>query len=1138
MKIKLLSLVLLSFISFISYASPPSSTSITGPSYHISRGTFSYSWAKPSGTITKYEVEKSIDGQKSIVSFDQNTTSYSETFNDLITYTARVRACNTDGCSSWSGYEVNIVKPYWPPNASSISSPSTSATGQFSVTWSTPWGYGINRYELERSIGNANNWQQVQSANSLNFNEQVNANGTYYYRVTVCNIDNRCSGLSNTASVTVDIPTPPSATTIIGPDYHITRGTYSYSWARPSGTITRYEVEKSIDGQTSIVNFDQNTTSYSETFSNLITYTSRVRACNTAGCSGWSAYEVNIVKPYWPPNKTTITATQNNNASNEFNLTWPQPWGYEIKRYILEEQVDGQSSWSIILNKKTLSTKVIKSPGKYHYRVNVCNIDEKCSGYSNVVSINVVSPPINPNSKPNFSWNLYHPINTETDFCLPLTSDSHNVSYYQVYAGVSSGSLSKKHDVNKSVSCTPTTLNFSTKESFYIAYKACNSAGCSGLSPTEKIVVFGAPSSPSVTLSGKNVSTDSVTATITAGISTIWTGAYVKITHIKPSGVVSIQTEKPAFNGTSQPLSWTSPALRESGTHKFEFITCNKTDAHCSQATSKAIVIEALIAPEKPLASLINNDINLDWNEVSGTSYYEVSQQFNGSSWSPVATIHIIDGDNSKAIRSNLPPGTYAYKVKACNSNNTCSDDSPVSNSITIKSLCENIGNDAVVSISKCGASKNDESDDTLAIQAAIYFANSNNKDVYIPGGTYKISQTLTVPDGVTISGTKRELSILSTASNITLMKIFDNVTLSNLYFKQSNFKRATKVPELPNRDWLGTAIEFNDSAKKITFDLIYVFGFVNGIIGDNLEADTFVFDDVIVDRVINGIKLTGYTPISSLECDLNDSTCEFPITFNNLLIQHGITGLDVTGIKTQVNNSVIQDYTTGIIFNGGTTEQQGVFEINNFYAEGDKIPFKFENIKYINIDSFFTQGGGITERYDAVIDAKNVGLIEVRGSTAQGYWQNDVNLINTKVKGTVHAVELKSMLDKDSIYIPAPLQKNYTLNQDFEANHWKVIFGRSDVWHGAATVSFDKKESRSHSYLITLTYFKDGSSVTEEFIAAMFNLDYVYSIARSSSGPENIQLRIDNPTLNYAEFQIMPNFKIEKIEITVEQIN
>ena len=75
-----------------------------------------------------------------------------------------------------------------------------------------------------------------------------------------------------------------------------------------------------------------------------------------------------------------------------------------------------------------------------------------------------------------------------------------------------------------------------------------------------------------------------------------------------------------------------------------------------------------------------------------------------------------------------------------------------------------------ITNVKDFGAVGNGVADDTAEIQAALTAAASSGGMVWIPKGTYKISSTLTVPNGVSVSGPGAAHAIISTTDTIIMM--------------------------------------------------------------------------------------------------------------------------------------------------------------------------------------------------------------------------------------------------------------------------------------------------------------------------------------------------------------------------------
>ncbi|MCC5865083.1 MAG: fibronectin type III domain-containing protein, partial [Wenzhouxiangella sp.] len=79
------------------------------------------------------------------------------------------------------GYTVPTPAPDRP---GSISYPSSSSTGNFTVSWGSV--SGATRYELQRSANSGSTWSQIFNGNATSQNQSL-SNGTYRFRVRACN---------------------------------------------------------------------------------------------------------------------------------------------------------------------------------------------------------------------------------------------------------------------------------------------------------------------------------------------------------------------------------------------------------------------------------------------------------------------------------------------------------------------------------------------------------------------------------------------------------------------------------------------------------------------------------------------------------------------------------------------------------------------------------------------------------------------------------------------------------------------------------------------------------------------------------------------------------------------------------------
>lgn len=264
---------------------PGSAPTASAPSSNTS-GSYTVSWTTVA-TATSYTLEESGDGGGSWSAVQSsNASSWGASGKAAGTYSYRVKACNVAGCGSYSG-TVSTQVVYAPTSAPTLTVPSSSATGSYSVSWTTV--AAATSYTLEESSNGGSSWSTVQSAASSSASISGKGDGSYVYRVKGCNLAG-CGGYSGTQTVTVAIPPPvPTGLKLVGSSSTGTFTTYKASWSAVSGA-TRYE----LNGAAS---YSGTSTSYSWTQSGAFSsvWTVRVRSCNAVACSEWTAY-VNAVK--------------------------------------------------------------------------------------------------------------------------------------------------------------------------------------------------------------------------------------------------------------------------------------------------------------------------------------------------------------------------------------------------------------------------------------------------------------------------------------------------------------------------------------------------------------------------------------------------------------------------------------------------------------------------------------------------------------------------------------------------------------------------------------------------------------------------------------------------------------------------
>ncbi|MEZ2416348.1 hypothetical protein [Luteibacter sp. RCC_6_2] len=244
-----------------------------------STGSIAISWSA-SAYATSYELQESVNGGGFASVYNGGGTSAVIGVGATSSVSFQVRACNANGCSSFTGSSaVAVTVP--PASAPGLSGGGSSSTGAYGLSWTTVGG--ATSYTLTESVNGAGA-TVVQSANATAWSTSGRGNGTYVYQVQGCNTAG-CGPMSGAVSVTVAlVPAAPQPLLNETSNGKIAR--YAVEWTAVSGA-TRYEAIRS-DTHASVYSGTGLTfvlVSQSEQLP--LNYDALVRACNDTGCSAY-----------------------------------------------------------------------------------------------------------------------------------------------------------------------------------------------------------------------------------------------------------------------------------------------------------------------------------------------------------------------------------------------------------------------------------------------------------------------------------------------------------------------------------------------------------------------------------------------------------------------------------------------------------------------------------------------------------------------------------------------------------------------------------------------------------------------------------------------------------------------------------
>ncbi len=457
------------------HSDPPSVfPALSAPATSYS-GTYALSWTS-SQDATRYPLERRINGGSWATVQDTSALSWNASGQAAGTYDYRIRACNTAGCTAYSGTETTVVT-LPPALAPSVTAPATDNNGAYTVSWGSV--AATTDYQLHQRK-NGGSWSEVYSGTATSKALSGLTDGNYDYRARACNIAG-CSAYSGIDTTVVTFP-PASAPVVTAPATDGDGG-FTVSWTSvTSATEYRLEQRKDSGAWTQV----HAGTATSKTVSGLAdgSYGYRARACNAGGCSAYSAIDTTVVT-HSPASAPTVSAPSSD-TDGAFTIAWTSV--ASTTEYRLEQRKDG-GSWTQVYSGSGTSKAVSGlGNGTYDYRARACNAGG-CGVYSATDSTVVLLAPASapavttPSADNNGAYTLtWSSVATATEYRLEQRKDGS--SWSQIHAGAAT---------SKSVSGL-------TNGSYDYRARACNSSGCSGYSAIRTTLVTFPPSTaPSLT---------------------------------------------------------------------------------------------------------------------------------------------------------------------------------------------------------------------------------------------------------------------------------------------------------------------------------------------------------------------------------------------------------------------------------------------------------------------------------------------------------------------------------------------------------------------------------------------------------------------------------------------------------------
>ncbi|MGH3262347.1 MAG: hypothetical protein ACRDNS_10150, partial [Trebonia sp.] len=285
---------------------------------------------------------------------------------------------NADNKLSGSGDYTVPPDPGAPPAPVSISVPSSSSTGDITVSWAS--ASTATSYVLQQQF-NGGAWTQAYSGSGTSTSLTGLGNGSYVYRVRACNSAG-CSAYTTSTTLKVAlIPAAPASISVPSSSYS---ASIAVSWAAATHA-TNYVLEESVNGGAWGEVESADVTSATVTVSASGTYQFQVSACAAGGCSGFTA-SGDVVVTLPPASAPGLSASTASSTTGTFTLSWSGVTG--STRYQLNQNLGGTVTTPYNADGTSWSSSDL-GDGTYSYQVFACNV-AGCSPGSSIVTVTVL----------------------------------------------------------------------------------------------------------------------------------------------------------------------------------------------------------------------------------------------------------------------------------------------------------------------------------------------------------------------------------------------------------------------------------------------------------------------------------------------------------------------------------------------------------------------------------------------------------------------------------------------------------------------------------------------------------------------------------------------------------------------------
>lgn len=250
--------------------------------------------------------------------------------------------CFSSSSVSEGPITVYVKKPTAPPTPTGAN---TSDSGGYTISWGA--STGATSYKLQEKL-NSGSWTLIHNASGRSKARSGRGDGVWYYRARGCN-SRWCGTWSGTKSVIVALKPGTPGTPLVTPPVSTT-ASHTVTWSASSGSVTGYEIWRSIDTGTGYGSYqlEDTVTTLSKAYINLAdgSYKYKIRAINTvSGFSGEGEYgDPSIAVIVKPPPSFSISASDSAEEGDQLSFTVTKSYQTNVNYSVNFNTVDGSAT--------------------------------------------------------------------------------------------------------------------------------------------------------------------------------------------------------------------------------------------------------------------------------------------------------------------------------------------------------------------------------------------------------------------------------------------------------------------------------------------------------------------------------------------------------------------------------------------------------------------------------------------------------------------------------------------------------------------------------------------------------------------------------------------------------------------------